>query len=450
MSEIRSAIIKVNTLLDNAKLNRFFVGVFIICLICQMIDGYDMNIFGVIIPSLMADLDFTPVQTGAVASYAMWGMILGSLFFSVIADRIGTRKAIIIGVVVFTILNGFLGFATEQYQFLIIRVIAGFFMAGIFPCLVAMVTEYSPVSTRGLFSTFVNAGVPVGSMTAAVLGVYLIPAHGWQIIFFLSFPMVILAGFVAIFVPESMKVLIKKGDKERIGKILHKAEPSFQPKADDEYELTQSKGEKGSITSLFGKDFRRNTILFWITLFMNMFTIFGISTWLPKIMMEAGYPMGQGLWLLFTLQLGAIVGNLTAGWSAKRFGYKNIFKVFFILTAVFIACLGFFSANTVLMTIGVFIVGAGVNGCQGIVVSFISQCHPLNFRTTAVGWSLAAGRFGMALAPIYGGLLISANVSITTNFLAFAIAPIIALIAISLTKDNMKYSREAVPQEDNK
>lgn len=446
MSETLNSI-KINSIIDNAKLNRFFVFVFIVCLLGEIIDGYDMNIFGVIIPSLMADLDFTPIQTGAVASYAGWGMILGSLFFSTFADKIGTKKAIVAGIVVFTILNGCLGFASEQWHFLIVRIIAGFFMGGLIPCLVSMVTEYSPVKMRGLFSTFVNAGVPVGSVMAAVFGVYLIPDYGWRIIFLLSFPMVILAVLVLFLVPESMNVLAKKGENEKIGKILQKADPSFQPKADDVYEVAKRPVEKGSVTSLFAIEFRRNTILFWITLFMNMFTIFGISTWLPKIMITAGYPMGQGLWLLFTLQLGAIVGNLTAGFSAHRFGYKSMFRVFFILTAIFIACLGFFSANTVLMTIGVFIVGAGVNGCQGIAISYISQNHPLNFRTTALGWALAAGRFGMALAPIFGGVLLNANVSITTNFLVFAIAPIIALIAISLTKDNMKYSREGVSNE---
>ena len=440
-------IIKVNALIDNAKLNKFLVGVFVICLIGEMIDGYDMNIFGVIIPSLMQDLSFTPVQTGAVASYAGWGMILGSLFFSTFADKIGTRKAIIIGIVIFTLLNGMLGFATEQWHFLIVRVIAGFFMGGLIPCLVSMVTEYSPMRMRGLFSTFVNAGVPVGSMTAAVLGVYLIPAFGWQIIFFLSFPMIILAVLFIFLVPESMTVHIKNAAKEKIGKILQKIEPSFKPSADDVYEINKRVVEKGSVTSLFAEGFRRNTILFWITMFMNMFTIFGISTWLPKIMITVGYPMGQGLWLLFTLQLGAIVGNLTAGFSANRFGYQKMFRVFFILTAVFIACLGFFSANVTLMTIGVFIVGAGVNGCQGICISYISQNHPLHFRTTALGWSLAAGRLGMALAPIFGGVLLSANVSITTNFFAFAVAPIVALITISLTQDNTKFSREDMQPE---
>ena len=97
----------VNSFIDNAKFNRFFKGVLAICMLTTICDGYDVNMFSMVIPSLMKDWHLMPVATGTLASWGMFGMIFGSLFFGPFADAIGKKRAILIGTtgyVVFTIL----------------------------------------------------------------------------------------------------------------------------------------------------------------------------------------------------------------------------------------------------------------------------------------------------------------------------------------------------------
>ena len=46
--------------------------------------------------------------------------------------------------------------------------------------------------------------------------------------------------------------------------------------------------------------------------------IYGLNTWLPKLMNEAGYPLGSSLTFLLALNIGATVGSVLMGWLADR------------------------------------------------------------------------------------------------------------------------------------
>lgn len=68
-----------------------------------------MIIYGVVLPKLMAEWQLSPLQAGALGSYALFGMMFGALFFGPLSDKIG-RRTIMICVLIFsgmTFLNGF-------------------------------------------------------------------------------------------------------------------------------------------------------------------------------------------------------------------------------------------------------------------------------------------------------------------------------------------------------
>src|SRR5690554_1178240 len=117
--------IDVNDVIDNATFTRFHWQVLFWCALIIIFDGYDLVVYGVVLPSLMQEWGLTPVQAGALGSCALVGMMLGALFFGSLSDRIGRRKTIIACVVLFsgfTVLNGF---ARNPTEFGIYRFIAG-------------------------------------------------------------------------------------------------------------------------------------------------------------------------------------------------------------------------------------------------------------------------------------------------------------------------------------
>lgn len=134
----------VHPIIDNARFTPFHWMVMAWCGLLLVFDGYDLFIYGVVLPVIMKEWALTPLQAGALGSYALFGMMFGALVFGSLADRIGRKKGIAICFALFstaTILNGF---ATTPSEFGIYRFIAGLGCGGLMPNAVALMNEYAP------------------------------------------------------------------------------------------------------------------------------------------------------------------------------------------------------------------------------------------------------------------------------------------------------------------
>ena len=85
----------VHSIIDNAPFNRFHGLIVSLCALLLIFDGYDLFIYGVVLPSIMREWGLTPLQAGALGSYALFGMMFGALIFGTLADRFGRKKGIV-------------------------------------------------------------------------------------------------------------------------------------------------------------------------------------------------------------------------------------------------------------------------------------------------------------------------------------------------------------------
>ena len=56
----------LTALIDNAKFNRFHLRTLLLCALIIIFDGYDLVVYGVVLPVLMQEWGLTPVQAGAL------------------------------------------------------------------------------------------------------------------------------------------------------------------------------------------------------------------------------------------------------------------------------------------------------------------------------------------------------------------------------------------------
>lgn len=87
-------------------------------------DGYDLVIYGVVLPLLMQEWSLTAVQAGMLASTALCGMMFGAMFFGTLADKIGRKKVILICVTFFSGFTFLGAFASSPLEFGILRFLA--------------------------------------------------------------------------------------------------------------------------------------------------------------------------------------------------------------------------------------------------------------------------------------------------------------------------------------
>jgi AAHS family benzoate transporter-like MFS transporter len=85
-----------------------------------------------------------------------------------------------------------------------------------------------------------------------------------------------------------------------------------------------------------------------------------------------------------------------------------------------------------ILNIFVAIAGATTIGTQIVLYAFVAQNYPTSIKSTGIGWASAVGRTGAIFGPMLGGVLMAANVPLTTNFFAFAVPAIVAFLAIAM------------------
>ena len=403
-----------------------------LCWTAVVLDGFDLVVLGALIPVLTAgDTPWmTAPQATFVSTISLVGMTLGALSIGVATDRIGRRKALIFAVLAFSLLTLACGFAQTPMQLALFRFLAGFGLGGCLPTAIAMVTEFSRGAT-GKASTTVMTGYHVGAVATAVLGLMLLPHFGWRSMFVVgAIPGLVLVPLMYLHLPESPSFLLAKGRRSDAEAVARANGLTLDPQAVAE---VAEEAQTGSMGTLLKEPYRRNSLAIWVTSFMGLLLVYALNTWLPKLMVAAGYGLSGGLWQLLLLNVGAICGLLVAGRVGDRMGLKPAAVLWFSAGAVLLAILSVKMAPALLYPM-VFLTGCFVFSAQVLVYAFTAANYPAGVRATALGMAAGVGRLGAIAGPLIGGTLVSMGIGHPWGFYVFALVGALGAVAMAGTR----------------
>ena len=281
--------LNINTLVDEAKFTPFHWGVLIWCLMIIIFDGYDLVIYGVVLPILMQEWALSTVQAGLLASTALFGMMFGAMSFGTLSDKLGRKKTIIICITIFSGFTFLGAFATTPTEFGILRFLAGLGIGGVMPNVVALMTEYAPKRIRSTLVAIMFSGYAIGGMGSALLGAWLVPNYGWKIMFYLGSIHLFTLPLIWKFLPESLMFLTKKGETEQTRAIVKKIAPEQEITPETTFVLNEpSVGDEAPLRALFQQGRMFSTLMFWAAFFMCLLMVYALGSWLPKLIIQAG------------------------------------------------------------------------------------------------------------------------------------------------------------------
>ncbi|QDR81189.1 MFS transporter [Sporomusa termitida] len=426
--------VAVNEIIDQGKFNKFYKNVLFVSMLTAIFDGFDLNVFSLVVPQLMADWNLTPAQVGLLGSYGFVGMIAGSFLAGPLSEKIGSKRAMMLATATYCIFTTAVGFADNFNEFALCRVIAGLGLASAYPLAIAHVSEYSPKAIRSRLCVWVTSGQGAGTLIATLTGLALLSTYGWRVMFYVAAIPVFLV-ILQHYLPESMGYLLRKGRKEEVARVLSQAEPGFTPRPDDEYQLSGFNAGKSDVTALFRDGLARNTIFLWIgNIFLYIFT-FGVLVWLPKLMTLQGWSLNFSLWFTLTWNAGFILGIPLWGWSQDKFGGKKTFLIIAACLLVLVSSLGQLS-NAAVLSVVLFLTGACQHGIMGVAASYFAQNYPISCRATGVTWAFGVGRLGGIIGPLVVGALLTYNVPVPLDFVLFSIIPLISASLFYFTTDH--------------
>ncbi|MDO7208670.1 aromatic acid/H+ symport family MFS transporter [Acinetobacter nosocomialis] len=429
--------VNISDLIDKARFTSFHWKVLIWCLLIIIFDGYDLVIYGVALPLLMQQWSLTAVEAGLLASAALFGMMFGAMIFGTLSDKLGRKKTILICVTLFSGFTFIGAFAKGPTEFAILRFIAGLGIGGVMPNVVALMTEYAPKKIRSTLVAIMFSGYAIGGMTSALLGAWLVKDMGWQIMFLIAGIPLLLLPLIWKFLPESLAFLVKSNHSEQAKSIVGKIAPQIQVNTKTQLVLNESTATDAPVRALFQQGRTFSTFMFWIAFFMCLLMVYALGSWLPKLMLQAGYSLGASMLFLFALNIGGMVGAIGGGALADRFHLKPVITIMFIVGSAALILLGINSPQFILYSL-IAIAGAATIGSQILLYTFVAQFYPTALRSTGMGWASGIGRIGAIIGPVLTGALLTLELPHQMNFLAIAIPGVIAALAIFMV--NLKAS----------
>lgn len=255
----------VQTGIRDDRVNAATVLVVVVCWLAIIFEGYDLIVYGTVIPSLLHDKAWllNPAQAGALGSYAVIGMLFGALIVGTLTDFVGRKVTLISCVTLFSTAMGGCALAATPALFGILRFIAGLGLGGLIPTATAVTIEYAPPRWRTLTYTVMFSGYSLGGIIAAGLAIPLIPAFGWRIMFWIGVaPLVLVVPVALFFLPESIGFLLAKGRREEAEIIARR----FNLHLDTTVHPVTERWS--ALKTLFTRRVLLATVSFWIATFL--------------------------------------------------------------------------------------------------------------------------------------------------------------------------------------
>ncbi|MBM5460865.1 MFS transporter [Pseudomonas sp. P66] len=379
-----------------------------ICILLNMIDGFDVLVMAFTAASVSAEWGLSGAQIGLLLSAGLFGMAAGSLFIAPWADRIGRRPLILLCLALSG--AGMLLSALSQtpLQLALLRGLTGLGIGGILASSNVIASEYASKRWRGLAVSLQSTGYALGATLGGLLAVWLLGHWGWRSVFlFGGIVTLLVIPLVLLWLPESLDFLLARRPANALARINRLAVRLGQPA------LTQLPTAQVSVAGaatgfrqLLTPALRRTTLLIWLLFFLVMFGFYFVMSWTPKLLVAAGLSAEQGITGGVLLSVGGIVGAALIGGLSSRWPLVRVLALFMLITAgLLVLFVGSGSSVSTLLGLGL-LIGLFSNGCVAGLYALSPVVYDTSVRATGVGWGIGIGRIGAILSPIVAGVLL--------------------------------------------
>ncbi len=341
------------------------------------LENMDIMFLAFSLSSMITSFHISGTQAGFISTITNLGMLIGGIFFGIIADKYGRVKVFSQTVLLFSIASLLMYFASNIYLVYLFRFIAGVGAGGEYGACMSLISESFSKKQIGRASSVAGIGAQVGAALAAILAAVIIPTFGWKML------------YVVGVLPVLMVLFIRRGLTE--------------PK---EFKSVQSAEKKTKLSRLFeSKHLAWQTCGLSIMVTVQIAGYFGLMNWLPSIMQNRlGLSVsGSSLWMVSTI-LGMSLGMMTFGIIMDKLGPKLAFSLFLICSSLSVYLLVLAHSQWSLVAAAV-IVGYFINGMYGGYGAVISSLYPTEIRATANNFIMNLGRAVGGFSSIVIGFL---------------------------------------------
>jgi AAHS family 4-hydroxybenzoate transporter-like MFS transporter len=404
------------------------------------LDGVDNQSIAYVAPALTTDWDLGRGALRTVFSAGVLGVAIGALVIGPLADRFGRKLVTVLTVVyvgLFSLLVTQVAVITPLLipiipdvsnlnVLMVLRFLTGLGLGAAVPLGVVIVNEFAPKRRRAAMVTLMGCGYAMGSASGGLLASNLVPTLGWPAQFYVASALTLFMAVVLwTWLPESIRLLTVKGRDDEVAGILRKINPALSFPRDTHFVLRQEAHEPSANrlrpARLFMEGRTTSTALIWLCLFMNTLALNYLNNWLPTLTTETGLPEAQALRAAASLQFGGMLGVISLGFLADRFGFFRVLAASFTAGGIFIALIGWAGADFYPLSATIFASGFFNIGTQITLAALAATLYPTDIRSTGVSWAHGAARIGSLISVMFAGTMLALHWPLQTMYYVVSI-----------------------------
>ncbi|MTI84246.1 MAG: aromatic acid/H+ symport family MFS transporter [Firmicutes bacterium] len=439
--------VMISEVIDNLGISKFTFKIYFLIGLVLLFDGFDYMIVAYTMPQISGEWGLTLVQTGSLASWSLLGLMIGGLFAGIISDRIGRKNILIFSCLAYSILTFSIYFALNYETFAILRILVGFGLGACIPVSVTLVSEFAPTKNRGFFTSSIMAFYIMGWVVAGIVATYVVPVFGWRICYLVGALPALYVLILAFFLNESPHWLLSKGREKEAINVISIMEKTVKGEASDwkEGDLVAPPPPKSfGIKAIFSSEYRLATINLCVMYFMGSLVIYGITGWLPSLLVEKGYGLIKSYSFAILQNLFSIVGSLVTGYIADIIGRRKNVILGWTFTAIAVVLLGYATNQWQVVFCGVLVgitMNYGLSGMQPL----LTEAYRTEFRNTGVACTQAFGRIGGFCGPVAAGFVQQMGLDFTGTLIFFAVPSLIcSIVALLFVRETIGERIESV------
>ncbi|SDG12451.1 MFS transporter [Pseudomonas abietaniphila] len=370
-------------------------GIVGLCMLFNLIDGLDVMAMAFTAGSVAEEWSLNGVQTGMLLSAGLVGMACGSIVAAPIAVRHGRHRLLVISL----LLSG-VGMLISFKSPGIGPLLSARFMTGIgvgVMLVMANVLTYEHASPdrRGLAVALQSMAFALGAVLCGALAHGLNDTAGWRYVFLTGGCITLGAAVIAAccFRESRHGQAFSHDTRER---PLHGEDPPRMMRK-DAYRL------------LFSAEQWQKTASLALAFFLLMFGFYFVMSWTPTLLMQSGFSEHNGAAGGMLLNAGGMLGALTVGLGANRFGCRQLLLGCLLLNTGLMAIMVPVTQVPGLSIAAGCLAGLLLNGAVAALYNLTAQAFTAPLRTSGVGLVLATARLGAILSPAVAGLLLDSG-----------------------------------------
>ncbi len=407
--------------MDNASLGPAHWLLVAVLGVALVVDIMKPATLGFVVPGMCAEYGITKETASLLAFFALVGTTVGSIFWGVLADRLGRRGSILLASLMF-ISTGICGTMPAFKWNLCMCFFMGASAGGMLPIVFALLAEMIPARHRGWVSVLVGGlGSAGGYLAASGAAAWLEPLFSWRILWLLNVPTGLIVILLSRFIPESPRFLLHDGRVEQARRTLARFGIELVRVA-----AGQAREEVDHATefkALFRQPYALITCAVCLYGIAWGFVNWGFLTWLPMILRDYlhldGHVANQ---LLAKSALFAVPGCVLVAWLYGFWSSKKTMIIFAIGTAAVLAAFAMVKPTDSMMHFSVLtaLLLTGLSGMIAMLSPYSAELYPTKLRATGTGVTASSSKVGGVVGP-------SAVAMILATF------PGLAVPALSLT-----------------